>query len=133
VLLKLLNANPFLHETPHGRFDHLFALVRLSVSTTDDCCDVLSVAKKALAKHTTFDAMVFEVEQPVVDVLAASTATVKLQVCPPKVIEKEAVPVDVGVPAMAYVMLPAPLASVPAAKVAVRPVTPVEEIALPAV
>jgi hypothetical protein len=131
VLVKLLNANPFLHESPHGRFDHLSALLRFKVSTTDACCVVVSVAKKALAKHTTFDAIVDEVEHPV-DVLAASTVTEKLQVCPPKVIEKAAVPVDVAVPAMAYVRLPAPLANVPAAKVAVSPVTPVEEIALPA-
>jgi hypothetical protein len=106
-------------------------LVKFNVSTTDACCVVVSVAKKVLAKHTTFDAIVDEVEHPV-DVLAVPTVTEKLQVCPPKVIAKAAVPVDVGVPAMAYVRLPAPLANVPAAKVAVRPVTPVEEIAVPA-
>lgn len=132
MLVKLLNANPFLHESPHGKFDHLLALVRFNVSTTDACCVVVSVAKKALAKHTTFEATVVEVEQPVV-VLASSTVTEKLQLCPPKVIAKEAVPADVGVPAIAYVRLPAPLAKVPAAKVAVNPVTPVEEIAVPAV
>jgi hypothetical protein len=132
VAVKLLNANPFLHETPHGRFDHLLALVRFSVSTTVDCCAVVSVAKKALAKHTTFDAVVADVEHPVVVVLAAFTVTAKLHVCPPKVIAKEAVPLDAGVPAIAYVMLPAPLANVPAAKVAVSPVTPVDEIAVPA-
>ena len=51
---------------------------------------------------------------------------VKLQLCPPKVIANVAVPELAGVPVMVYVTLPAPLARVPAAKVAVRPVTPVE-------
>jgi hypothetical protein len=132
VLLKLLNANPFLHESAHGKFDHLFALVRFNVSTTDACCVVVSVAKKALAKHTTFDATVVEVEQPVVVPDEASTVTEKLHDCPPKVIANAAVPVDVGVPARVYVRLPAPLANVPATKVAVSPETPVEEIAVPA-
>jgi hypothetical protein len=100
VLVKLLKAKPFLQERPQGRFDHLKALVLFKVKTTEACWLVLSVAKNALAKHTTFDAIVVEVEQPV-DVLAALTVTVKLQVWPPKVIENEAVPVVVGVPAMA--------------------------------
>jgi hypothetical protein len=37
-----------------------------------------------------------------------------------------AVPLDVGVPVIVYVNEPAPLASVPAARVAVKPTTPVE-------
>jgi len=61
---------------------------------------VVKVAKNALARQTTFDAMVDCVEQPVL-VLAALTVTVKLQVWPPKVIANEAVPVAAGVPATA--------------------------------
>ena len=40
---------------------------------------------------------------------------------------KLAVPLVVGVPVIVYVNEPAPLANVPAARVAVRPVTPVDE------
>jgi hypothetical protein len=40
---------------------------------------------------------------------------------------KLAVPLVVGVPVIKYVNEPAPLASEPAASVAVKPVTPVEE------
>jgi hypothetical protein len=40
---------------------------------------------------------------------------------------KLAVPLVVGVPVIVYVNEPAPLASVPAASVAVKPTTPVEE------
>jgi hypothetical protein len=40
---------------------------------------------------------------------------------------KVAVPLPAGVPVMVYVTLPLPLAKVPALKVAVSPVTPVEE------
>jgi hypothetical protein len=54
------------------------------------------------------------------------TVTENEQFCPPTVIEKEAVPAPDAVPVMVNVKLPLPLASVPAAKVAVRPVTPVE-------
>ena len=39
---------------------------------------------------------------------------------------KLAVPLDAGVPVMVKVKLPAPLSKVPAAKVAVKPVTPVD-------
>jgi hypothetical protein len=42
---------------------------------------------------------------------------------------KEAVPAAEGVPVMGYVTEPAPEANVPAANVAVNPVTPVEEMA----
>jgi len=37
VLVKLLNAKPFLQERAHGRFDHLKALVLFSANTTDAC------------------------------------------------------------------------------------------------
>ena len=63
----------------------------------------------------------------VVSTAAAATFTVKEHDCPPTVIAKLAVPELAGVPVMVYVTLPAPLARVPAAKVAVRPVTPVED------
>ena len=56
----------------------------------------------------------------------AATFTVKLQLCPPKLIAKVAVPLVDAVPVMVYVTLPFPLAKVPALKVAVSPVTPVE-------
>ena len=55
-----------------------------------------------------------------------STVLVKLQVCPPTLNAKLAVPLDAGVPVIVYVKLPAPLSRVPAAKVAVKPVTPVD-------
>ena len=54
------------------------------------------------------------------------TVRVKLQVCPPILNAKLAVPLDAGVPVIVKVKLPAPLANVPAAHVAVRPVTPVD-------
>ena len=60
------------------------------------------------------------------------TVLVKLQLCPPRLKAKLAVPLVAGVPVMVYVRLPAPLASVPTAKVAVKPVTP-EELTLCAV
>ena len=56
------------------------------------------------------------------------TINVKLPVCPPILIAKLAVPLVVGVPVMVYVKVPLPLAKVPEAKVAVKPVTPVEVI-----
>ena len=59
---------------------------------------------------------------------AAATLTVKEQDCPPTVMAKLAVPLVVGVPVIVYVNEPAPLASVPAERVAVKPTTPVEEI-----
>ncbi len=54
------------------------------------------------------------------------TGLVKVQVCPPILSAKLAVPLDAGVPVIVKVKLPAPLAKVPAAHVAVRPVTPVD-------
>ena len=45
---------------------------------------------------------------------------------------KAAVPAAEGVPVMAKVTKPAPEASVPAANVAIRPVAPVEAMAVPA-
>ena len=54
------------------------------------------------------------------------TILVKVQFCPPILKAKLAVPLDAGVPVMVKVKLPAPLDKVPAAHVAVRPVTPVE-------
>ncbi len=54
------------------------------------------------------------------------TVLVKVQVCPPMLSAKLAVPFDAGVPVMVKVKLPAPVAKVPAAHVAVRPVTPVD-------
>jgi hypothetical protein len=59
--------------------------------------------------------------------MAVPTLTVKEQDCPPTVMAKVAVPLEVGVPVIVYVNEPAPLASVPAARVAVKPTTPVEE------
>ena len=50
----------------------------------------------------------------------------KVHVCPPMFRAKLAVPFEAGVPVMVKVKLPAPVAKVPAAHVAVRPVTPVE-------
>ena len=54
------------------------------------------------------------------------TVLVKVQVCPPMFKAKLAVPFDAGVPVIVKVKLPAPVAKVPAAHVAVRPVTPVD-------
>ena len=54
------------------------------------------------------------------------TVLVNVQDCPPMFKAKLAVPFDAGVPVMVRVKLPAPVAKVPAAHVAVRPVTPVE-------
>ena len=56
------------------------------------------------------------------------TIIVNVQLCPPTEIAKLAVPLEAGVPVMVYVTLPLPLAKVPALKVAVSPVTPVEEM-----
>ncbi len=55
-----------------------------------------------------------------------ATVLVKVQVCPPILNAKLAVPLEAGVPVMVYVKLPAPLSKVPAAKEAVKPVTPVD-------
>jgi hypothetical protein len=50
----------------------------------------------------------------------------KVQVCPPILSAKLAVPLEAGVPLILNVNEPAPLSKVPAAKVAVKPVTPVD-------
>jgi hypothetical protein len=54
------------------------------------------------------------------------TVLVNVHVLPPIFNAKLAVPPADGVPVMVYVNDPAPTANVPAAKVAVNPVTPVE-------
>ena len=58
--------------------------------------------------------------------IGKSTVLVKVQVCPPMLKAKLAVPLVAGVPVIIYVKLPAPLSKVPAARLAVKPVTPVE-------
>ena len=63
---------------------------------------------------------------------AALTVNERLQLCPPNERANNAVPDEAGVPEMVYDKLPAPLANVPDESVAVNPVTPVDEIALPA-
>ena len=55
-----------------------------------------------------------------------STVLVNVQVCPPTLNAKLAVPLVDGIPVIVYVKLPAPLSKVPAARVAVKPVTPVD-------
>ena len=55
-----------------------------------------------------------------------STILVNVQLCPPRFNAKLAVPLEAGVPVIVYVKLPAPLSKVPAAKLAVKPVTPVD-------
>ncbi len=62
----------------------------------------------------------------VIDPAGSPTDLVKVQVCPPILSAKLAVPLEAGVPVIVYVKLPAPLSKVPAASVAVKPVTPVE-------
>ncbi len=62
----------------------------------------------------------------VIDPTGKSTVLVNVQLCPPTPIVKLAVPIVAGVPVIVYVKLPAPLSKVPAARVAVKPVTPVE-------
>ena len=67
------------------------------------------------------------VEQLSAVILAlAKTVLVKVQVCPPISKAKLAVPLVAGVPVIVKVKLPDPVAKVPAAHVAVRPVTPVD-------
>jgi hypothetical protein len=56
---------------------------------------------------------------------------VSVQVCPPILKAKLAVPLLAGVPLMVYVSEPLPLAKVPALRVAVKPVTPVEVAVCP--
>ena len=55
-----------------------------------------------------------------------STVLVSVQICPPRFNAKLAVPLEAVVPVIVYVKLPAPLSNVPAARVAVKPVTPVD-------
>jgi hypothetical protein len=59
---------------------------------------------------------------------AVCTETENEHVCPPIVKAKLAVPLEAGVPEIANESEPAPLAKVPAVNVAVKPVTPVEDI-----
>ena len=54
------------------------------------------------------------------------TVLSKVQVCPPIFKAKLAIPELAGVPVKVKVKLPVPVAKVPAAHVAVRPVTPVD-------
>ena len=58
----------------------------------------------------------------------AGKATVldRVHVCPPMLSAKLAVPLVAGVPVILNVNEPVPLAKLPAAKVAVKPVTPVD-------
>ena len=56
------------------------------------------------------------------------TFITNVQVCPPMLNAKLAIPLVAGVPVIVYVKLPAPLSKVPAAKEAVKPVTPVEDM-----
>jgi hypothetical protein len=63
--------------------------------------------------------------------IAGATLTVRLQLCPPRVIAKVAVPVAEGVPVIVYDTEPLPFNNVPALKVTVNPVTPVDDIACP--
>ena len=58
--------------------------------------------------------------------IGKSTVLDKVQVCPPTPMVKLAVPLDAGVPVMVKVKLPAPLSKVPAVRVAVNPITPVD-------
>jgi hypothetical protein len=58
--------------------------------------------------------------------IGKSTVLVNAHVCPPMLKAKLAVPFDAGVPDIVYVNDPAPLSKVPAARVAVKPVTPVD-------
>ena len=57
---------------------------------------------------------------------AGKTARVSVQLCPPRLKAKLAVPLALGVPVIVYVTVPAPEANVPPVSVAVKPVTPVE-------
>ena len=67
------------------------------------------------------------VEQLSAVILAlVKTVLFKVQVCPPMINAKLAVPLAAGVPVIVNVKLPEPFARVPAAHVAVRPVTPVD-------
>ena len=57
---------------------------------------------------------------------AGDIVRASVQFCPPKLSAKIAVPLMLGVPVIVYTTLPAPVANVPPASVAVKPVTPVE-------
>ena len=71
--------------------------------------------------------MLVAVEQLSAVMLAlAKTVLFKVQVCPPMLNAKLAVPALAGVPVMVKVKLPAPAAKVLPAHVAVRPETPVD-------
>ncbi len=59
------------------------------------------------------------------------TVLVSVQVCPPTLKAKLAVPLLAGVPVIIYVNEPAPIAKLPAAKVAVKPVTPIDVTVCP--
>ena len=60
--------------------------------------------------------------------VAGKTVRESVQLCPPRLKAKLAVPLALGVPVIAYVTVPAPEANVPLVSVAVKPVTPVEEM-----
>ena len=60
------------------------------------------------------------------------TVSERLHDCPPKLTANNAEPAVVGVPETENDKLPAPVAKVPACKVAIKPVTPVEAIDVPA-
>ena len=62
----------------------------------------------------------------VIDPAGRLTVLVNVQVCPPMLRAKLAVPLVAGVPVIVYVKLPTPLAKLPAVKEAVKPVTPVD-------
>ena len=59
---------------------------------------------------------------------AVCTETVNEHDCPPMVKAKLAVPLVLGVPEITRLNEPDPLAKIPAVKVAVKPVTPVDEM-----
>jgi hypothetical protein len=60
--------------------------------------------------------------------IAGLTVIFKVHVCPPMFIAKLAVPLALGVPLIVYTNAPAPVASEPAAILAVKPVTSVDAI-----
>jgi hypothetical protein len=68
----------------------------------------------------------FSVAVPITD-----TVTSRLQLCPPMLSAKLAVPSLEGVPVMEQVNVPDPTEKPPALSVAVRPVTPVEVTVCP--
>ena len=67
AVVKLLKSNPFRQDKAQGRLDHLFAFVRFNVITTEDCCVLVNVPKKVLAKHTSFSICVVAEPQSLVD------------------------------------------------------------------